>query len=119
VGSVSILAIFSIIYILIGMAIIRPVAGHLAWSWHYAQITHYSILYRGKIKPSSDQWTGATVLAVLAGAVWPMILFAGLSGKILPSIGAEKQAQLEAEIKARKERDKDLGLEPYEYGRIG
>lgn len=103
-----------IIYAVIGLATIRPAAGHFAWKKFYRDKQKYYCLYDGQTEP--DDWFDAYAGAILMAFIWPTYLITTLASKY--PIGAEKQAQLEAEIKARDKRDKELGLEPYEYGRI-
>lgn len=110
------IAAIAIIYVLIGLATIRPVAGHFAWKRLLHDKRRYPTLDGNKTEP--DDWFEAYFAAFWLAWVWPIYIINAVTTKLLPAVGAEKQARLEAEIKARKARDKELGLEPYEYGRI-
>lgn len=109
----STMDIIYLIYAFIGVLCIRPVAGHIAWS--------ISNNYSQK-KPDSADWACGAFFGAVIGVLWPLALTGVLSmvvvNKISPAIGAEKQAHLKAEIEARKKRDDELGLEPYEYGKV-
>lgn len=112
------IAIIAVIYVIIAMALVRPMAGHFAWHFLSVQKSEYHYSYKDKIKPDTDQWVRGIFTALILASIWPTVILWRLSGSFLPTIGSEKQAQLEAEIEARKKRDKELGLEEYDYGRV-
>ena len=111
-------AIISILYVLVGMLSFRPVAGHFAYKKMNRDHERYPTLYPRK-KTEPTEWSDAYFAAFWLAWVWPVFIINAISAKFIPAVGAEKQHRLEAEIEARKARDKELGLEPYEYGKIG
>lgn len=108
-----------LVYILIGLVTIRPVAGHLAWSMHRNSKIRYPYLHGKDTHPNGEQWTGGVLTACGLACLWPAIILWYVTQEFIPSIGSERQAQLEAENAARDERDKELGLEPWKYGKVG
>lgn len=106
------------IYVLIGLAIIRPIAGHFAWTMHKNAQIRYPSLHDKEVHPNMEQWTGSIAVACMLACIWPAIILWWVAEQTIPTMGSEKQAQLEAEIKARKERDKELGLEEYDWGSV-
>lgn len=118
----SIWAIISILYGLVGVGIYRPLAGHFAYKSGYKELARtcedrylYPNAHKDGPRPN---WGDGYFYAFWASWIWPLLIVFTVMPKVAPAIGAEKQAQLEAEIKDRKKRDKDLGLPPYEYGKI-
>lgn len=108
-----------IAYLILTFFIARPIAGHIAWSekfsWHP--------------KPDGEDWFLGWMGGIAAGLIWPVIIVGWLASKsvgiITPAIGAEKRALEEKrekenkkEIEQLRQRDRDLGLEPYDYGSL-
>jgi hypothetical protein len=88
---------FLIAYTLIALAVIRPIAGHFAWSWHHASVARSS----GSAPhpyPSDVHWSFAVALAALLGAVWPVVAIWTLSA-VLGPVGAERREYLHARRK--------------------
>jgi hypothetical protein len=90
----------------------------MAWIWYEYNKSEYTYSYRGVTEPKPSDWISGGITAAFLCAFWPLIIAWHIAGKRLPKIGLEKQNELQKEIEARKQRDKELGLEPYEYGRI-
>lgn len=109
----------TIVYMIMALFIARPVAGHVAWkekfSWHE--------------KPEGEDWFLGWLAGIGVGLLWPIAILAWLAnkstGKLMPAIGAEKAAieerrekEQQKEIERLRQRDRDLGLEPYDYGQL-
>jgi hypothetical protein len=105
-------------YIIASLLTMRPLTGHLAWVCYEYSKSEYEYTYRGVTEPKPSNWIAGGIFAVALCAFWPLIITWQIAGRVLPKIGLEKQHELQKEIEARKERDKELGLEPWKYGRI-
>lgn len=75
-----------VIYSVVAVATIRPLAGHLAWDRMERANTKEREGWsrRDKIKgiPSWEQWFGCTVLAVLVALTWPVVLAVFVLGRV-------------------------------------
>lgn len=94
-----ILLLFILAYALIGLLVAGRTAALLAWSLAAAKHRHYPSLY-GEMKdgipssPNGDQWFGAGMIGLLAGAVWPIVGLGYLSrNTVLAPPSNVKQAQ--------------------------
>lgn len=104
--------IFGIIWPLISMVLIRPMAGHFAWK--FMELGNNKYWSKNADKPDGDQWLGGTLCALGLAVVWPIVLIWMISGRFLPTVGAEKTALNKAERARFEELQKSLGLEPVE-----
>jgi hypothetical protein len=95
-------------YALVVLVPLRPVAGHFAWRFHRAEQEKYSFA-RDRRWPTGEQWFGAFLLAGLLLSLWPLTGVVWLSGRRLPSLGAEREAELDRLRKRNRELERELG----------
>lgn len=100
------IAIGIILYVLIALCSVRPVAGHLANAFEKD-----SSWAGSPGQPAIGQWAGAYFLALLIGTVWPLIAINVATSRF--KIGIEKQIELEAREKRLRKAEKELELEPW------
>lgn len=90
------------VYSLIALVAARAFAGALAWSW-----AADSTLRRDG-RPDGAQWFGATVLSLLAGCAWPLVL---IVWKLpAPVIGAEREQKLREREHRIRELEREAGI---------
>lgn len=80
--------IFLILYGIIGLLTIRPVAGHLAYGFFEKEKQKYSTLTKGRTGPNGEQWFGSAMAAIGFATIWPLMFGFMLQGKAI-QIGAE------------------------------
>lgn len=98
-------------YSLVALAIVRPIAGHLAWK-HSAGRSSWCRNCHGSYptcEPPADAWFGWGLAAAAASVVWPLLVIWRVSGRV--KVGAESRAlvatqaerirELEHEVLAR------------------
>ena len=91
-----------IVYVLVALAAIRPLAGHVAWSVKN---------WRGwRDEPDFDDWRFGVVVACLLAAVWPLSLLCLLVNRYSPKIGAERAAELERREQRLREAEREVCL---------
>lgn len=81
----------TVLYSLVALAASRMVTGHLAWN--SAKKYH-------RKKPHGDDWFFCGICGLIVGAVWLPVLILWLSvfssSRILPKIGAEREAETDS-----------------------
>lgn len=111
--------IILLIYVLISLAVVRPIAGSLAYSFKNNSISKRRAFApsslaggpsRSKGTPDIDHWIAGYVCALCICIFWPLLGYVMLTEKYLPKMGAEKQAELERREKAIREAERELGM---------
>lgn len=90
-----------ILYSLVGVAFVRPVAGHIAWST--------SNSYHQK-HPDGSDWGWGTFVGIMCAFVWPLLVIAYISDKIMPAIGAEKKMLEKQKDERIKQLERELDI---------
>jgi hypothetical protein len=106
----SFIAWFFLVYGVIALLSIRPVAGHFACKFHCQNSLGGCDGLGNRYDydaPTSAIWTGSTCLAILIATVWPIFISFAIA-KVLPSIGAEREYQLEERERRVKEAEEEL-----------
>jgi hypothetical protein len=87
-----------LIYFVIAMLAIRPIAGHLAWAdMHDANMKRV----QKKKEPDGGSWSIAYVFAVMACLAWPIIVCALIMSPF--KVGAERRGHLERKMEKQTE----------------
>ncbi len=93
-------------YVVVALAILRPLAGHFTWSFHSRE--------RHPVdpdRPGSDDWVGGVLTALPLVALWPAAAMWLLSGTLLPPVGAEREAEIRQREARVAEMERELGLD--------
>ncbi len=99
----SLLAVIFTIYGIIGLLGVRPIAGHFAW-------TFVENGYRARDYPNTEQWFGATCIAVAICALWPLGLLWLVAGSKMPKLGMEREIEIENNKRRIEELERELKL---------
>lgn len=93
-------------YAIIVIAFIRPVAGHLAYSFlKHSNNNRYGVK---SDSPSIDQWVGGYFWGVLLAALWPVVGIISLTNRF--TIGSEKEFKNEQQKAYVKKLERELGI---------
>lgn len=98
-----------VLYGVVALLCVRPVAGHCAWY----QRNHWWEHQKG---PDAIDWFAGLIVGLLIGAIWPLAAFALILGPRLPfpqmpKIGEERAAQQKADLERLRRMERELGLE--------
>ncbi len=93
------------VYVVVAAAVLRPVAGHFAWSFHNAE-RHPT----DPDRPGNDAWVGGVLTGLPLVALWPACLIWLLVGR-LPAMGAEREAEIRRREARLAELERELGLD--------
>lgn len=93
-------------YGLLVLLMVRPLAGHFAWSFARADAERLG----GNRRPTGEQWFGAHLAALALGLIWPLVLVVLFGGRLLPSLGAERIHEIEERERRLNEMEQELGL---------
>lgn len=91
-----------VIYGIIWALTVRPLTGHIAW--HQAINTYH------QSKPDFGDWLWYGMGAAFLALFWPICLLVLASGKFLPKIGAEREAQVRLQKERIKELERELNI---------
>ena len=102
----SVLAIGLVLYGVVALLALRPVAGHLAWE----DAKHFK-----QARPDSGDWTVGTLKGAMLVSLWPAVLVvfacATFANRALPKIGAEREAERKSREQRLQELERELELD--------
>jgi hypothetical protein len=111
----SIMGAAWLVYGVMALLFVRPLAGHFAWSMWRNYCVEYAVLVRGRKTPTGEQWFGATLIGIATAAIWPATLLFVVVGWRGPVIGAEKSARLDAAQRRIDELERELQIKSREW----
>lgn len=76
-------------YTAIALCVIRPMAGHFAWSWYHSDATAHNLVTPD---PGPLRWLLATISSAILSVVWPAVVIWTLTGMLGP-VGSERRQQ--------------------------
>lgn len=109
----SVIAIASIVYGLAAIVALRPLAGHIAWTFWRNKYSQYPYSMRdAPPQPNGEQWSGGYLVAACLLVFWPAVAIAAVAGRLGPKVGAEKREESKRRKAYIKKLERELGIDP-------
>jgi hypothetical protein len=100
-----------IAYALVALCALRSLAGHFAWRAFQNDKIRYPNLYSNRTAPGGEDWFGGYLAALGLVAFWPLVAVVVVSGRLAPTLGAEREAKLATQARRIEQLERELELE--------